>query len=88
MTPKEPGLLLFQEAKHPMDLNTVREQLSAADTALVEALALRQRLVREVARVKAPGSAALSRSWTRVFASTQAAANCGDCTTLSTASCV
>jgi chorismate mutase/prephenate dehydratase len=42
-----------------MDLKVVREQLSAADTALVEALALRQRLVREVARVKAPGSAAL-----------------------------
>ncbi len=42
-----------------MDLNSIRERLTAADTALVEALASRQRLVFEVAQVKASGSAAL-----------------------------
>ena len=42
-----------------MDLTSIREKLSAADAALVEALAERQRLVREVARAKAPGTAAL-----------------------------
>ena len=42
-----------------MDLDSIRERLSAADTALVEALAARQRLVLEVAQVKSPGTAAL-----------------------------
>ena len=42
-----------------MDLNSIRERLSAADAALVDALAARQRLVFEVAQVKAPGTAAL-----------------------------
>jgi chorismate mutase/prephenate dehydratase len=42
-----------------MDLNSIRERLSAADAALVDALATRQRLVLEVAQVKAVGTAAL-----------------------------
>ncbi|MEO8500707.1 MAG: 3-deoxy-7-phosphoheptulonate synthase [Vicinamibacteria bacterium] len=42
-----------------MDLNSIRERLSAADATLVEALAARQRLVLEVAQVKASGTAAL-----------------------------
>lgn len=42
-----------------MDLSSIREQLSAADRALVEALAARQRLVAEVAQVKAAGASAL-----------------------------
>jgi len=42
-----------------MDLNSIRERLSAADAALVEALAARQRLVLEVAEVKAPEAKAL-----------------------------
>lgn len=42
-----------------MDLTSIRERLSAADRALVDALAARQRLVAEVAQVKAAGSAAL-----------------------------
>lgn len=42
-----------------MDLNSIRERLSAADGALVEALAARQRLVAEVAQVKASGAEAL-----------------------------
>ena len=42
-----------------MDLSSIRARLSAADGALVEALAARQRLVAEVAQVKAVGSAAL-----------------------------
>lgn len=42
-----------------MDLDSIRERLSAADAALVDALAARQRLVFEVAEVKASGNAAL-----------------------------
>jgi chorismate mutase/prephenate dehydratase len=42
-----------------MDLNSIRERLSAADAALVDALAARQRLVLEVAQVKAPATGAL-----------------------------
>ncbi len=42
-----------------MNLNSIRERLSAADAALVDALAARQRLVFEVAQVKAEGKAAL-----------------------------
>ncbi|MBK5256981.1 MAG: 3-deoxy-7-phosphoheptulonate synthase [Vicinamibacteria bacterium] len=42
-----------------MDLTSIRERLSAADADLVAALAARQRLVFEVAEVKAPGAAAL-----------------------------
>ena len=42
-----------------MDLTSIREKLSATDAALVEALAERQRLVREVARAKAQGAATL-----------------------------
>ena len=42
-----------------MELDSIRERLSAADAALVTALAARQRLVFEVAQVKASGSAAL-----------------------------
>ena len=42
-----------------MDLTSIRERLSAADRALVDALAARQRLVAEVAQVKAAGSSAL-----------------------------
>ncbi|MEO8359024.1 MAG: 3-deoxy-7-phosphoheptulonate synthase [Vicinamibacteria bacterium] len=42
-----------------MDLTSIRERLSAADAALVEALAARQRLVGEVAEAKSQGVAAL-----------------------------
>jgi len=42
-----------------MELDSIRERLSAADAALVEALAARQRLVFEVAEVKASGSGSL-----------------------------
>jgi chorismate mutase/prephenate dehydratase len=42
-----------------MDLDSIRERLTAADAALVEALAARQRLVLEVAQVKATGTASL-----------------------------
>jgi len=42
-----------------MELDSIRERLSAADAALVEALAARQRLVFEVAEVKARGATAL-----------------------------
>ena len=42
-----------------MDLNSIRERLSAADAALVDALAARQKLVAEVAQVKASGEGAL-----------------------------
>ena len=42
-----------------MELDSIRERLSAADAALVDALAARQRLVFEVAQVKAHGTAAL-----------------------------
>ena len=42
-----------------MELDSIRERLSAADAALIDALAARQRLVVEVAQVKASGSAAL-----------------------------
>ena len=42
-----------------MTLDSIRERLSAADAALVEALAARQRLVAEVAEVKASGTGAL-----------------------------
>ena len=43
-----------------MELDSIRERLSAADAALVDALAARQRLVLEVAQVKASGSGASS----------------------------
>ena len=49
--------MLFPEMK--MDLTSIRERLSAADAALVEALAARQRLVREVAEVKSGGTGGL-----------------------------
>ena len=42
-----------------MELDSIRERLSAADAALVDALAARQRLVFEVAQVKAHGTGAL-----------------------------
>ena len=42
-----------------MDLDSIRERLSAADAALVDALAARQRLVVEVAEVKSSGTASL-----------------------------
>ena len=42
-----------------MELDSIRERLSAADAALVTALAARQRLVFEVAQVKASGNGAL-----------------------------
>jgi len=42
-----------------MDLDSIRERLSAADAQLIGALAARQRLVIEVAQVKAAGNAAL-----------------------------
>ena len=42
-----------------MELDSIRERLNAADAALIDALAARQRLVVEVAQVKASGSAAL-----------------------------
>ena len=42
-----------------MDLNSIRERLSAADAALVDALAARQRLILEVAEAKAEGTSAL-----------------------------
>jgi chorismate mutase/prephenate dehydratase len=42
-----------------MELDSIRERLSAADAALVDALAARQRLVLEVAQVKASGTASL-----------------------------
>ena len=42
-----------------MELDSIRERLSAADAALVSALAARQRLVFEVAQVKASGNGAL-----------------------------
>jgi chorismate mutase/prephenate dehydratase len=42
-----------------MELDSIRERLSAADAALVDALAARQKLVLEVAQVKASGTASL-----------------------------
>ena len=42
-----------------MELDSIRERLTQADAALVDALAARQRLVFEVAQVKANGTAAL-----------------------------
>src|SRR5262245_57528855 len=42
-----------------MELDSIRERLSAADAALVDALAARQRLVLEVAQVKASGTSSL-----------------------------
>jgi chorismate mutase/prephenate dehydratase len=49
--------LLFR--KKTMDLKSIRERLSAVDTALVDALAARQRLVLEVAEVKSSETTAL-----------------------------
>ena len=42
-----------------MDLESIRERLSAADAALIDAIAARQRLVFEVAEVKSQGASAL-----------------------------
>jgi len=42
-----------------MDLSTIRERLATVDAALVDALVARQGLVREVARLKVDGGAAL-----------------------------